>query len=142
MREEFIQICTSRRKHLQSLLPPNCRQNVQSNKQSSYELSVTSWTYNLLGYNNYTKVKTVVHSIRMPTHTFPHCASSKTSIRAKNLCVHFTKSSTGSLFTLPHRSVVWSQIYLMLMWKELFLLTSKPPDQVQLGTSISLTHNS
>ena len=52
------------------------------------------------------------------------------------------------LFTLLHlkwgyflsKYSLWT--YLMLIWKELFLLTSKPPDQIQLGTSIIRTHNS
>ena len=52
------------------------------------------------------------------------------------------------LFILPHlkqdyfltKYSLWT--HLMLIWKELFLLTSKPPDQIQLGTSISRTHNS
>lgn len=41
-----------------------------------------------------------------------------------------------------HITIQLNYCYLILTWNDLGLLTSKPPDQVQLGTSISLTQRS
>lgn len=42
----------------------------------------------------------------------------------------------------PARGPVESVSHLMLTWKDLGMLTSKPPDQVQSGVSMRRTHSS